>query len=186
MAEQTADQTASFGVAGYRCRSGSPLDRAALVQTIQRTYAELFPGCPVAHLSQTVEQYLSRDTPLWWVHVQDQGAPTDAERPEVIGCLWLGNAIDQVNADRLAHIFLLYVAPRHRRRGLGKALMLQAEAWARARGDRKIGLQVFAHNAAAIELYQSLGYGVQSLTLEKKLLGNPIRPQGDTPSSPYS
>jgi ribosomal protein S18 acetylase RimI-like enzyme len=161
MADQSADRTASLSRAGYDFRSGSPLDRATLVQTIQRTYAELFPGCPVAHLAQTVEQYLSRDTPLWWVHIQEQEAP--------VGCLWLGNAIDQVNADRLAHIFLLYVAPNHRRRGIGKALMLQAEAWARARGDGKIGLQVFASNVAAIELYQSLGYGVQSLTLEKKL-----------------
>jgi ribosomal protein S18 acetylase RimI-like enzyme len=169
MADLTADRRLALGVAGYECRSGSPLDRAILVQTIQRTYAELFPGCPVAHLAQTVEQYLSRDTPIWWVQAPHQEAPMASGRPEVIGCLWMGNAIDQVNADRQAHIFLLYVAPNHRRRGLGSALMQQAEAWARARGDRKIGLQVFAHNAAAIALYQSLGYGVQSLTLEKKL-----------------
>jgi ribosomal protein S18 acetylase RimI-like enzyme len=139
------------------------------VQTIQRTYAELFPGCPVAHLAQTVEQYLSRDTPIWWVQDQHHDAPMASGRPEVIGCLWMGNAIDQVNADRQAHIFLLYVAPPHRRRGIGRTLMLQAEAFSRARGDHKIGLQVFANNHSAIELYQSLGYGIQSLTLEKKL-----------------
>jgi ribosomal protein S18 acetylase RimI-like enzyme len=146
---------------GYRFRSGSALDRSVLVKTLQQTYAELFPGGPVSHLAQTVEQYLSRDTPIWWVQAPNQDSP--------IGCLWLGNGMDQVSADRQAYIFLLYVAPSHRRRGIGRALMEQAEAWARARGDRKIGLQVFATNAAATELYESLGYSVQSLTLEKRL-----------------
>jgi RimJ/RimL family protein N-acetyltransferase len=50
------------------------------------------------------------------------------------------------------------VARGHRRRGAGTALMHTAEDWARAAGIRKLELHVFPHNAAAIALYEALGY----------------------------
>lgn len=52
----------------------------------------------------------------------------------------------------------LMVARDHRRRGVGLALMDAAEAWARRVGVRKLELHVFPHNAAAIALYEKLGY----------------------------
>lgn len=145
---------------GYELRRGAAIDRALLVQFMQRTYEELFPGQPIAHLAQTVDSYLSADTPLWWVAAPD--------RTTAAG-LWLGNAIDQVTGDRHAHIFLLYVIPSHRRRGIGRALMKYAENWARQRGDRQIGLQVFQINQPALHLYTKLGYEVQSLWMVKPL-----------------
>lgn len=145
---------------GYELRRGAAIDRALLVQFMQRTYEELFPGQPIAHLAQTVDSYLSADTPLWWVAAPD--------RTTAAG-LWLGNAIDQVTGDRHAHIFLLYVIPSHRRRGIGRALMEYAENWARQRGDRQIGLQVFQINQPALHLYTKLGYEVQSLWMVKPL-----------------
>ena len=146
--------------AGYELRRGSGLDRALLVQFMQRTYEELFPEQPLAHLTQTVDSYLSVDTPLWWVNAVDRSTAAG---------LWLGNAIDQATGDRHAHIFLLYVAPAHRRQGIGRALMQYAENWARQRGDRQIGLQVFQTNQPALSLYTKLGYEVQSLWMVKLL-----------------
>jgi ribosomal protein S18 acetylase RimI-like enzyme len=81
----------------------------------------------------------------------------------------VGNAIDQVSGDRHAHIFLLYVVPEHRRRGIGKALMQYVEKWAIARGDRQIGLQVFQSNQPALNLYNQLGYQTQSLWMLKEI-----------------
>ena len=52
----------------------------------------------------------------------------------------------------------LMVAHDHRGRGIGRALMEAAEAWARSAGVRKIELHVFPHNEAAIALYERLGY----------------------------
>ncbi len=159
----------------YSLRQGSGLDRALLVKFMQRTYQEVEATDSHAHLAQTVEQYLSRETPLWWVEQQPSdrlGAASwsgSVRSQAAIACLWIGTAIDQVHGDRHAHIFLLYVLPDHRRRGIGRALMHHAEAWAKERGDRQIGLQVFKTSQAALNLYQNLGFQTQSLWMVKPL-----------------
>ncbi len=150
----------NFPIKGYRLQVGSTLDRAALRKFLHITYEELFPKNSLAHLSDTVEQYFSADTPLWWV--LDSGQIK-------IGCLWLGNAIDQSSGVRHAHIFLLYIEPAHRRQGLAKALIHIAENWAKARGDQQISLQVFASNQPAVQLYQLLGYNTESYSMLKRL-----------------
>ena len=153
---------------GYYIRRGSTLERSLLVKFMHRTYQDLFPQQDFAHLARTVEQYFSQDTPLWWV---DFLGESDSPQSPIAG-LWVGNAIDQVQGDRHAHIFLLYVVPEHRRRGVGKALMKYVENWATQRGDRQIGLQVFQSNSAALNLYNQLGYQTQSLWMVKSLHSN--------------
>lgn len=153
----------------YQWRIGSVQERATLVKFLQLSYQELFPEQEdFSHLAATVKQYFSRETPLWWVELAN--APVSAPSlNQPVACLWLGNAIDQVHGDRHAHVFLLYVMPAHRRQGIGSALMRHAEDWARARGDRQIGLQVFQSNQPAVSLYHQLGYKPQSLWMVKPL-----------------
>ncbi len=163
---------------------------------MQRTYQDMFPGEDFSHLARTVEQYFSSETPLWWVDFvgvwdkedkedkEDKADKQDKEETTItsssppappvtpsspVGCLWVGNSIDQVKGDRHAHIFLLYVVSEHRRRGIGKALMEYVENWAIIRGDRQIGLQVFKSNQPALNLYNQLGYQTQSLWMVKSL-----------------
>ncbi len=57
----------------------------------------------------------------------------------------------------------LLVGKDHRRRGVGRALLAQAEAWASDAGITKIELHVFPHNGAAIGLYEALGYQKEGL-----------------------
>lgn len=152
-------------IPGYSLRQGSRLDRALLLKFVYRTYKEQFPNQDLSHLTQTVEQYFSPQTPLWWV---EQLHP-DGSISAPVGCLWLGNAIDQADGERTAHIFLLYVAPEHRKQGIGSALVVRGEEWALQRGDRKISLQVFTNNQPALNLYQKLGYQPQSLLMQKIL-----------------
>jgi GNAT superfamily N-acetyltransferase len=131
---------------------------------MQLTYQELYPQQKnFAHLQETVNRYFSPQTPVWLVET------TDTPDPSVVACLWMGTAIDQITGARYAHIFLIFVTPQHRRRGIGKAIMEVAEDWAKARGDHQIGLQVFPSNQAAINLYQNLGYFNQFLTMTKIL-----------------
>ncbi|MEB3232325.1 MAG: GNAT family N-acetyltransferase [Leptolyngbyaceae bacterium] len=159
---------------GYCLIPGSNLDRALLVRTMQRTYQELHPGQGLAHLAHTVDQYLSHDSSLWWVDVdaplpQSSAIEHRGRAKQPIACLWLGNAVDQIDGDRHTYIFLLYVEPNHRRRGIGTALMNHAAQLAQAKGDRKISLQVFHQNTPALEMYQGLGYVVQSVWMTKQL-----------------
>ncbi len=159
---------------GYSLRPGDRLDRALLVKFMQRTYQEFDPAAPTGHLALTVEQYFSNETPLWWVETVPE-LPLDGpllrqtRRSTAIACLWMGTAVDQTWGDRHAHIFLLYVDPAHRRQGIGAALMHQAEQWAKHRGNRQIGLQVFCHNQPALALYQKLGFQTHSLWMTKSL-----------------
>lgn len=160
---------------GYKIRRGSTLDKALLVKFMQRTYQEAYPEQDFSHLATTVEQYFSNDTPVWWVDFageelrRDQGITSPSSPSSPVACLWVGNAIDQVQGTRHAHIFLLYVVPEHRQRGIGTGLMRYVEDWARARGDHQIGLQVFQTNTAALNLYNQLGYQTQSLWMVKSL-----------------
>ncbi|MDJ0556809.1 MAG: GNAT family N-acetyltransferase [Microcoleaceae cyanobacterium MO_207.B10] len=154
-------------VAGYKLRKGSGLDRAMLVKFMNYTYQELFPEQNFSHLAQTVNRYLSTQTPIWWVDFIGKSLTSPVTSP--VGCLWLGSAIDQVEGDRVTHIFLLYVSPAHRRLGIGSALVTHAENWARAKGDRQIGLQVFVSNQPALNLYQKLGFESESVLMVKSL-----------------
>ncbi len=149
----------------YQLRRGSVKDRGLLVKFMQVTYQELFPQqSDLSHLKTTVNQYLSAKTPLWWVVVKGQ----EHQSLKPVACLWMGNAIDQVTGDRYGHIFLIYVNPDHRRRGLATALIQQAKKWVLSRGNHRLGLQVFDINQPALGLYHHLGFQTQSRLMFKE------------------
>jgi len=151
----------------YQLIDGSSRDHSFLLQFLQATYQELFPQQPhFHHLNKTLDNYFSWRSPLWWI--QPLASNTDDLTPiNPVAGLWLGNAIDQVTGERYAHIFMLYVQPSHRRQGLASALLQTAQHWATERGDRQIGLQVFPHNQAALNLYQKNGFQVHALMMLK-------------------
>ncbi len=152
-----------------RIIKGSNKDKAQLVKFMTLTYQEIFPNqTDFKHLVTTVEQYLSIETPLWWMQSETNLSPTPNLILPIAG-LWMGNAIDQITGKRYAHIFLLYVVPEYRRRGIAKKLLKEAENWAKIRGDHQIGLQVFPQNQAAINLYQKIGFQTQSIMMLKSL-----------------
>jgi len=154
-------------IPGYLTRPGSRRDFALLVRFMQRTYQELYPDQNFAHLAETVEQYFSEQTPLWWV---EESKTVDQRPRQTVACLWLGSAVDQVRGDRHSHIFLLYVAPEYRRRGIGSALMQHTENWARVQGEHQIGLHVLQANTSALAFYHGLGYETQALWMVKLLV----------------
>lgn len=82
-----------------------------------------------------------------------------------------------------ARLYSIVVAPRARGQGLGRHLLADAQEQARARGCRRIGLEVRADNASAIALYRAAGYrelaprpgyyedGMVALRFERRLDG---------------
>ncbi|MFA6113993.1 MAG: GNAT family acetyltransferase [Sphingomonas sp.] len=67
-------------------------------------------------------------------------------------------------------VYYLAVAPDHRRHGLGRILMAEAEAWLRARGAPKIQLMVRDDNHAALGFYEALGLEPQKVVTLGKFL----------------
>lgn len=77
------------------------------------------------------------------------------ERPE--GEALLGFIVFWLVHDEV-HVLNVAVAAEHRRRGIARALMVEAADRGRARGARLVTLEVRSGNAAAIALYHQLGY----------------------------
>jgi ribosomal protein S18 acetylase RimI-like enzyme len=146
----------------YRLKRGKTSDLKTLLNFMQRAYQELSPDTELSYLAETVQQLWSEQAPFWLVE-------EFPEQDEFSGCVWLGTAIDPMTGDRVPHIFLLYIDPRHRRRGLGSALMHHAETWAISQGHDQLGLHVFTENTPALALYKALGYSPQSIFLQKQL-----------------
>lgn len=71
-----------------------------------------------------------------------------------VGNLWL--AVEPPTV----YVYDVVVAPEHRSRGHGRALMVAAERWARRREAAAVRLNVFGHNVVARSLYDSLGFVV--------------------------
>ena len=88
------------------------------------------------------------------VYVAEDGA-------RIVGRLSLSR--DPHPASRHVADLGLMVSERHRRRGIGTALLREAEEWARTVGVRKLELHVFPHNDAAIQLYESCGFRREGL-----------------------
>ena len=81
-----------------------------------------------------------------------------------------------------ARVYSLAVDPRQGRRGVGRELLHACERYARAHGCERVRLEVRYDNAAAISLYEKLGYrqfgsydgyyedGAEALRFEKALI----------------
>lgn len=65
----------------------------------------------------------------------------------------------------------LAIAPEHRQKGLGRAMMAQAESLLKQTGCPKVNLQIRGANASAIEFYRRIGYQVDDVvSLGKRLV----------------
>jgi ribosomal protein S18 acetylase RimI-like enzyme len=85
-----------------------------------------------------------------------------------VGWLWL--AIPGLSGDPdMAWVNLVEVDEAFRGRGYGREAMLLAEAEARSRGMRSVGLNVHGSNAVARSLYEGLGYQVTAQQMKKPL-----------------
>jgi ribosomal protein S18 acetylase RimI-like enzyme len=86
----------------------------------------------------------------------DTDLPLCAEVDGVVaGMAWA--RIDPA-APQTAHVYQMWVEPAHRGRGIGRALLEAAIAWAPTRGARRVTLGVTCGNTAASRLYAAAGF----------------------------
>ncbi|PYR90548.1 MAG: AAC(6')-I family aminoglycoside N-acetyltransferase [Acidobacteria bacterium] len=60
--------------------------------------------------------------------------------------------------DRVAYLEGWYVEPGHRRRGVGRALVTAAKAWARSQGCTEFASDALIDNDASAAAHQALGF----------------------------
>lgn len=85
-----------------------------------------------------------------------------------VGWLWLAIPGQHGDPD-MAWVNVVEVDEAFRGRGYGRQAMLLAEAEARARGMRSVGLNVHGGNTVARSLYEGLGYQVTTQQMKKPL-----------------
>jgi ribosomal protein S18 acetylase RimI-like enzyme len=71
--------------------------------------------------------------------------------------------LDQTDPSR-AHLLSMWVAPTHRRMGVGRSLVEAVLAWARAKNVQAMQLLVTSNNDTAIQFYQRLGFTLTGYT----------------------
>ena len=67
-------------------------------------------------------------------------------------------------------LYYLAVAPTQQRRGLGRALVREAEKWLEARGVRKVQLMIRPENTEVLRFYAAIGYEEQPIRLMTRWL----------------
>ena len=71
---------------------------------------------------------------------------------------------------RRVHVDSLGVVSTHRRDGIGSALMLAVEEWARARGAEVIVLETEANNPTSMPFYeQRMGFSAEAVVFRKEI-----------------
>lgn len=80
-----------------------------------------------------------------------------------IGCGIVGSMLDEDDAAS-ATLVSMWTAPTHRRRGVARRLVDAAVAWARSRDVIVMRLMVTSSNAAALSLYEQLGFACTGRT----------------------
>jgi ribosomal protein S18 acetylase RimI-like enzyme len=148
--------------------------RACLVelQDHERTFEPaLTEGAAMAdaHLALLIDRCLDWDGCMF---VALDGA-------HVVGvvCVWARvppDGPDDVPTDH-AYVADLAVLATHRGRGIGRALLERAEAFARRRGSTTLRVGVRSRNQAARGLYASAGFAEDRLELVKPLTGLDVR-----------
>ena len=84
-----------------------------------------------------------------------------------VGTLWPG--VRGAPDNRKSYIYDIVLNEETRGKGIGTKAMVLLEDEVRKLGLRHIGLHVFGHNKVARGLYESLGYEITNLNMEKTL-----------------
>lgn len=128
--------------------AGLPWHRESDLVAFQHRYMNLAFARPKDEIATLIAED-EDNTPLGFVHAE---ASTDSVTLEPCG-----------------YVTVLAITEAAEGRGIAQALMERVEDWARAKGFRLLGLDVFANNQRARAFYRRLGYAEDSLRLTKEI-----------------
>ena len=91
----------------------------------------------------------------------------DSAANATVGSLWL--AVQDATGTPRGYVYYVEIAEKHRGKGHAKRAFEALEPFCRKLGVTTIGLHVFACNAPARKLYETLGYEVTGINMQKSL-----------------
>jgi GNAT superfamily N-acetyltransferase len=149
-------------------RPARPADETILLGMLDRL-AEF----PVPHW-RTARQIADADLRILRHALHEPDPATSvlvAEEPpgSVAGFVFTTTRQDYFTGLAHAHVEVITVRESAQGRGIARALMEAAEAWARSRGHGHVTLNVFAANTRARAVYERLGYQPETLHYIKPL-----------------
>ena len=123
----------------------------ALVEQFARSFR------PQRAAFRQVLERLLRDEAVWLSVAEGSGG--------MVGyCLGFDHDAFYANG-RVSYVEEIFVAPDHRRNGIGRALMMAFEEWARSRGSKLVGLAT----RRAAPFYSALGFEESAVFFRKVL-----------------
>ena len=160
------------GEPAFTIRPATPADEPAMIEIQHSSAIHHATIDPDRWRMQSIEEG-ARSRRHWHrLQPRNEGLVAVADG-NVVGMveLWLKRPRDPEGARtaRLKVDLGLAVAPGWRGRGVGSALMLAAEEWARAHGAERMVLDLDANNSGAQRLYERLGYEVEAIAMDKAI-----------------
>lgn len=92
-----------------------------------------------------------------------------ARDSQPLGFIFLTTHHDYFTAEPVGHVDVIAVDERGEGQGVGGALMREAEQWGRARGYRRLTLNVFDRNDRARRIYEHLAWRPETVHYIKVL-----------------
>lgn len=171
MSEKKQPQDASFAVTETRLRPGTAADLPAVLALFVASGLDKAEDVPLAGALESWQAMQALGAELWLAEVAGQDG-----RVEVLGCLTL--YILPLLAHRQAPEALVEdvaVHPKAQGLGLGRLLMEQAMAVARARGCYKLALSSNAKRVDAHAFYEHLGFARHGFSFVVPLAGGTLQ-----------
>jgi aminoglycoside 6'-N-acetyltransferase I len=138
-------------VLNVRIRPATSLDAAAWLQMRHALWPDDDPNGHAAEIDQFFAGALRMPLEVLVAIDETGGVVGFAE-------LSIRNYAEDCVTDRVAYLEGWYVAPEWRRRGVGKALVEAAEAWARSQGCTEFGSDALLENDTSAAAHLALGF----------------------------
>jgi aminoglycoside 6'-N-acetyltransferase I len=132
-------------------RSARPDDAAGWL----RMREELWPEGESSGHAREIEQFFAGTLKM---PLEVLLAVDERGRPVGFAELSIRNYAEDCVTDRVAYLEGWYVDAEWRRRGVGKALVAAAEAWARAQGCTEFGSDALLENETSAAAHRALGF----------------------------
>lgn len=143
-----------------RIRSARSSDEAFVLATVARLATF---GPPAWRPADEIVEGERRTLRAFFAAPPPEAELLIAEHDRATGFIYLESLVDYFTQERHGHVGMIAVSEEAEGAGVGRALMDAAESWARARGFRRLTLNVFEANVRARQLYERAGFRAETL-----------------------